>query len=80
MSGILLYQIFLYRVSTVYFCYIMFLHVYTMQPDLPSVLNETMDLVFNVCIMMYLYMYIIITLSLNKVMMKQLSLLDEYFH
>ena len=46
MSGILLYQISLYRVSTVYFCYIMFLHVYTMQPDLPSVLNETMDLVF----------------------------------
>ena len=40
-----------------------------MQPNLPSVLNETMDLVFNVCIMMY--MYIIITLSLNKVMMKQ---------
>ena len=57
MSGILLYQISLYRVSTVYFCYIMFLHVYTMQPDLPSVLNETMDLVFNVCILMYLYVY-----------------------
>ena len=47
----------------------MLFRVYTMQPDLPSVLNETMDLVFNVCIMMY--MYIIITLSLNKVMMKQ---------